>query len=152
MTIDPNIERKRLSELYSGMTPEELEKLAEVVSTLTDVAQEALQAELSRRGIKVESREPVQPEPNRQNIVPLRVFRDLPRALLAKSILDSANIPCFLSDENTIRMDWFLSNALGGIKLLVREEDGAAATELLDQQWKEPESIRQINERHPPTS
>ena len=95
------------------MTPEELEKLAEVVSTLTDVAQEALQAELSRRGIKVESSgEPVLPEPKETEIVPLRVFRDLPRALLAKSVLDSADIPCFLSDENTIRMDWFCRTRL----------------------------------------
>jgi hypothetical protein len=53
-------------------------------------------------------------------------------AWLAKSVLDSAGIECFLFDENVVRIDWFLSNAIGGIKLRVREEDVAAAAALLD--------------------
>jgi hypothetical protein len=32
-----------------------------------------------------------------------------------------------------IRMDWFISNLLGGIKLKVGAEDVAAASEILDQ-------------------
>jgi hypothetical protein len=56
----------------------------------------------------------------------------LPEALLAKSILESAGIESFLGDQNIIRMDWFLSNALGGVKLRVREEDVEVATALLD--------------------
>ena len=57
----------------------------------------------------------------------------LPEALLAKSILDSAGIESFLGDQNIIRMDWFLSNALGGVKLRVREEDVDVATAMLKQ-------------------
>jgi len=59
----------------------------------------------------------------------------LPEALLARSILESAGIECFLGDQNIIRMDWFLSNALGGVKLRVREEDVAEADALLGQGW-----------------
>jgi hypothetical protein len=51
------------------------------------------------------------------NLVTLRQFRDIPAALLAKSILDSEGMECFLVVENTIRMDWLLSNMLGGMKL-----------------------------------
>jgi hypothetical protein len=48
-------------------------------------------------------------------------------------VLESAGIPCYLRDENAVRMDWFYSNLLGGIRLQVREEDRAAAEALLHQ-------------------
>ena len=66
-----------------------------------------------------------------QQFLVLRRFRDLPAALLFDSILDSAAIECFLADENTIRMDWFWSNLLGGIKLCVRMADSDTASSLL---------------------
>ena len=57
---------------------------------------------------------------NSTNSVTLRQFRDLPEALLAKGSLESAGIQVYLVDDNMIRMDWFISNLLGGIKLNVR--------------------------------
>jgi Putative prokaryotic signal transducing protein len=66
-------------------------------------------------------------------LVVVRQFLDVPSALLAKSMLDSAEIDCFLADANIVRMDWFYSNAIGGVKLLVREDDAESATQLLDQ-------------------
>lgn len=65
----------------------------------------------------------------------LRQFRDLPEALVAKTILDSAGIECLLGDENMIRMDWFWSNAMGGVKLWIREESATAAATLLAEQF-----------------
>jgi|SRR5215470_13188395 len=44
-------------------------------------------------------------------------YRDLSIASVAKSILDSAGIESMLADEGVIQMDWFYSNAIGGIKL-----------------------------------
>jgi hypothetical protein len=66
-------------------------------------------------------------------LVTVREFRDLPQALLGKGALDSAEIECYLFDENMIRLDWFLSYALGGIKLRVKEEDAEEARKLLEQ-------------------
>ena len=63
----------------------------------------------------------------------IRRFRDLPEALLAQTILDSAGIESHLTDENLVRMDWFWSNLLGGVKLHVRDEDTGSALDLLDQ-------------------
>ena len=60
-------------------------------------------------------------------------YRDSPEALVAKSILDSAGIESFLTDENLVRMDWFYSNLVGGIKLMVREEDAETARKVLEQ-------------------
>jgi hypothetical protein len=40
-----------------------------------------------------------------QRFIVLRRFRDMPDAFLFSSALDSADIECYLADENTIRMD-----------------------------------------------
>jgi len=53
----------------------------------------------------------------------IRRYQHLPEALLSKSILDSSGIESILVDENLVRIDWFYSNLVGGIKLLVRGED-----------------------------
>jgi hypothetical protein len=60
-------------------------------------------------------------------------YRDSGEAMIAKSMLDSAGIECFLGDENLVRIDWFYSNLIGGIKLMVREEDADTARKLLEQ-------------------
>jgi hypothetical protein len=45
--------------------------------------------------------------------------------------LESAGIDAAIRDEFTITFDWFCSNAIGGVKIEVVEEDVAAAHELL---------------------
>ncbi|HTR46359.1 MAG TPA: hypothetical protein VMM16_03095 [Verrucomicrobiae bacterium] len=133
---NPGRERQRLAELYAGMADGELEKLAGEAATLSDVAREALRLETSRRGLAVVLQESMRVDAPPPGPVTLRRFRDLPDALLAKSILDSAAIECFLADENTIRMNWLWSDLLGGVKLWVRPGDVDAA-ELLDQDYVE---------------
>jgi hypothetical protein len=130
---DSEAERERLAKYYASITPEELQQLAEDAWSLTDAAREALKAELSRRGLAAELRQSPPANQPLPGIVAIRQFRDLPAALLAQSVLDSAEIDSFLQDENTIRLNWLWSNALGGIRLLVREEDAADAARLLVQ-------------------
>jgi hypothetical protein len=64
----------------------------------------------------------------------LRRYRDMPAAFVEKSVLEDAGIECFLQDDNVVRMDWLWSNALGGIKLVVRERDAADAERILSQE------------------
>jgi hypothetical protein len=132
---DTEKERWRLSRLYGSMSDGEVEKLAADAGSLSDSAKWALKMDLSRRGLKTKLEEPGPPPEAAKlsKVVNLRQYMTLPEALLAKSILDSAGIESFLGDQNIIRMDWFLSNALGGVKLRVREEDLEVATALLDQ-------------------
>jgi hypothetical protein len=73
------------------------------------------------------------PEEDQRQFVILRRYRDLPDAVVFKSILDSAAIECLLSDENLIRMDWFWSGLLGWVKLWVRQRDVEQAEELIHQ-------------------
>lgn len=130
----PELERARLIETYSSMSDGELEKLAATGFELSEVAQQALQSEIVRRNLEFA----VAPPPGvnvyeLDNAVTLRSFRDLPEALLAKGSLESAGIEAYLLDDNMIRMDWFISNLLGGIKLQVRPKDVEAANEILNQ-------------------
>jgi hypothetical protein len=65
-------------------------------------------------------------------LITIKKFRDLPEALFAKGSLESADIDCFLVDDNMVRLDWFISNLIGGVKLQVAAEDVAEATEILN--------------------
>ena len=58
-------------------------------------------------------------------------FRDLSAAIVARSALEATEIPCFLRDENTVRMDWQISNFIGGMRLQVREQDLKPASAVL---------------------
>lgn len=89
-------ERRRLAQLYAGMTEGELRNLAENAWSLTDVARAALQNEISRRGLGIVLNLVAPTDAWPPGPVTLRRFRDLPDALLAKSILDSASIEGFL--------------------------------------------------------
>jgi hypothetical protein len=66
-------------------------------------------------------------------LVTLQHFRDIPQALLAKGKIESAGIACILADGNLVRMDWLLSNAIGGIRLQVHRNDFQVARALLDE-------------------
>lgn len=63
--------------------------------------------------------------------VTIRRYRDLPEALVARSMLEAFGIAAFLCDENFVRIDWRLSAFIGGMRLQVSEVDQADARELL---------------------
>jgi len=130
----PEQERARIAGVYSAMSDEELEKLAVTGFELSDEARQALEAEISCRGLKFTLALPPGVDVYEWNdMVTMRRFRDLPEALLAKGSLESSGIEAKLVDDNMIRMDWFISNLLGGIKLKVHAEDVDAANEILNQ-------------------
>jgi len=132
--LDSPQERDRLATLYSGMADEELNKLLDAADELNETARELLKAEIERRGGHVEYEwEPASVEPDHPKLVAVARFRDLEQATIARGLLQSAGIDCFLADENMVRMDWFWSNMIGNMRLLVREEDAEAATEILAQ-------------------
>lgn len=66
-----------------------------------------------------------------KQLVTVARYRDLPEALLAQGMLEAAGIPCRLMDDNIVRMDWFWSNMVGGIRLQVDGDEADEAIELL---------------------
>ncbi len=89
-------------------------------------------------------------EGNEGDIVTIRKFRDLPEALMAKGSLESAGIQCALVDDNMIRLDWFISNLLGGIKLQVKTEDSEVADKILSQPIPDHLDVSGIGEYEQP--
>lgn len=196
--IDPEQERRRLAEFYANQMNGELERVASQSNELTELAREALRAELAKRGLQTEfvetapviakpviakpvtakpvtaqpvtaqNERPVMPGnpppslPSRSDLaipdadvelrelVTVRTFRDLPAALLAKGSLESAGIETFLADDNMVRLDWFWSNLMGGIKLQVNQEDAEIANRILDQPIPEGFDVPGIGEYQQP--
>lgn len=67
----------------------------------------------------------------------LRSFQNYFQAHILLTKLQDAGVTCLLKDEFTVTMDPILSNAVGGIKLMVSKEDEAKAIELIVQSEKE---------------
>ena len=124
---------------YADMSDKELLHLAAAYDSLVDPAQEALRGEFARRGMEPPLIEEDRVEVESQRLVTVRRYRDTSEAIVARSVLESAGLFCFLRDENLVRMDWQVSNFIGGIRLQVRPDDQQAAEELLSQPV--PESI-----------
>jgi|SRR5271165_2828148 len=146
---DHEEERRRITELYAQMADTELEAIAADSSELTDVALQALRGEIARReglGSAVADGDsgPGRDAVELADFVSIRQVRDLHEALLAKGVLDSAEIECFMVDDNMVRMDWFYSNLVGGIKLCVKQEDAEAALDLLEQSIPEEFEVEGI--------
>ena len=153
MAMDIEKEQLRLTELYANMPSEQLRQIASQSADLTDIAYAALDAEIKRRGltppesaIPLDNVDEPARDPSDQRLVPIRSFRGLFDAQVAKANLDDANIPCFLADDNMVRMDWFMSDAIGGVKLLVQETDVADALAALDQPIPETFEVEGVGE------
>ncbi|MEO6846257.1 MAG: DUF2007 domain-containing protein [Chthoniobacterales bacterium] len=54
-------------------------------------------------------------------------------AHLLRLRLEAGDVPAFTLDENTIQMDWLYSNAIGGVRVQIAEEDLEAAREILQE-------------------
>ena len=141
-TIDPEQERKRLAELYSGMLDGKLEELSEDLASLTEAARQALKIEMARRGLSIVPKDspPAADDIELRELVTIGIFRDLTEAFIAKGLLTTAGIESFLIDKNNfliddnlVSLDYFTANAIGDIRLQVNSQDAEAATEVLDQ-------------------
>lgn len=117
---------------YSKMTEPELMALAQGYDFLTGDAQTAIREEFAKRGLEPPLLE-TETSPEKRNLVTIRRYRDLSEAIVARSLLESAGIPVYLRDENLVRLDWQVSNLIGGIRLQVNADDEQAAMELLNQ-------------------
>jgi len=122
-----------LASEYKAMSDDDMIRLGGEYASLTDEAQALVRAEFARRHLEVPdaAEEPAAYES--QSVRTIRRYRDQPEALLARSVLESAGIPCLLRDENTIRMEWIWANFMGGIRLQVAEADVEAAEAILSQ-------------------
>ena len=124
---------EQFSAQYAQMSETELMELAHSYDDLQETAQAALRADFARRGLEP----PLLEEPGEwalRRMVTVRRYRDLSEAIVGRTLLESAGIEAFIADEHLVRMDWFISNMVGGLRLQVDEQDEPAAREILDQE------------------
>jgi predicted RNA-binding Zn-ribbon protein involved in translation (DUF1610 family) len=123
---------EELAAQYAQMSESELMELVRSYDGLLDIALVLLRAEFARRGLEpplVGESE----EAEIRRLVTVRRYRDLTVAFVGRSLLESAGIQAWIADEHLVRMDWFYSNLLGGMRLQVDECDVAAAREILEE-------------------
>jgi len=123
---------------YASLSELDLLRLAGQYDTLTDPAQAALRAEFAKRGLEPPLVDGPTDQLDSQTLVTIERYRDHSEAIVARSLLESANIPVYLADENFVRLDWQMSQLVGGIRLQVAPADEAAALELLRQPAPDP--------------
>jgi Zn finger protein HypA/HybF involved in hydrogenase expression len=66
-------------------------------------------------------------------LVTIEQYQFLPEAASVRMHLESEGIEAYLADAETVSTDWALGNAIGYIKLQVREPQVEAAMTILDQ-------------------
>ncbi len=175
--IDSQRERKRLRAHFAAMNNLELQKVATGYRGFTEWAFQVFSAEMERRGLdwpgKGQGWKPMdQPRVNSETAndremapedatkpdevgepsepIVVRTYRDMTEALTDRMVLEGAGIECYLFDENLIRLDWFLSNLLGGVKLIVRKRDAEEAERLLEQSVPEKFEVDRMGQNEQP--
>lgn len=65
------------------------------------------------------------------DLVTVKTFDNYFTANITLTKLHAAGVECYLKDENTVTIDPMLSNAIGGIKLVVKNSDEEMVKQLL---------------------
>ncbi len=71
------------------------------------------------------------------DFVILNSYANYVEAHIAKGVLEEQGISSWLKDENTVTIDPILTNAVGGIKIMIPKEDAQRAWEILTELKKE---------------
>lgn len=82
--------------------------------------------------IKAADPQPLDPSMPGQKLVTVGTFDKAAEAHAVRCRLEAEGLAAFLSDEFIVSMDWFLSNAVGGIKVQVPENEVERALEILE--------------------
>ena len=60
-------------------------------------------------------------------------FSKVEEAHMLRLRLEAGGIPAYIQDENMVQMDWMYSNAIGGVRVQIVEEDAEHAKEILQE-------------------
>ncbi len=86
-----------------------------------------------------------------KELVTVAVFTNSIEATLAQQRLEAEGIAAFLKDEATVNVAWYLTIAVGGIKLLVLREQAKQAASILAEASQEDYSALLEEEEEKPT-
>ena len=123
-----------LRKYYAGLSDDAL--LALRREELVEAARECYDAELARRNLAAVTGA----APGDEDLVEVDdsfLYQD--EAALARALLEAEGIPCYLANENTLRINWMSSNLLGGLKLMVPRTFLDQAREVLAARFSDDE-------------
>jgi hypothetical protein len=64
-------------------------------------------------------------------MITIATFSKPEEAHLCRMRLEAVGIPAYVQDEHLVQMNWLYSNAIGGVRVQVADEDLASAQEFL---------------------
>jgi len=156
--IDVNEQWRELQENYAAMSDEELEAGAHEAYDLTDIAKQALQAEISRRRLKfemheqppgsqeeLEQEEPPQGyppgfDPEDWGLIDFSYADSLERAREIKQCLDNAGIPSYFGPNLVDDLRLLPSPFPESVRVKIRETDQGRAIAALNRCAPQPEN------------
>ena len=139
------IDLKELKREYAEMSDEGL--LAFDRKDLTEVARPYYDAEIARRGLRPEPAKAAEPNPQQsagEELVPVETYLALEEADLARTLLQSADIPTYLENESSMGM-----TGAGGLRLMVPASFAKQAEEILETQISEEDLAAQAEAASP---
>lgn len=147
--IDLNAQWRELQENYGAMSDEELEAVAQEAYDLTDIAKQALKAEISHRNLKIELQEtPVSEAESEQRTPPEEYppgfdpedwglinftnLESLERAREIKQCFDDAGIPSYFGPNLVDDLRLLPAPFPGSVQVKIRETDKNRAIAVLN--------------------
>lgn len=79
-------------------------------------------------------------------MITVGTFSKPEEAHLLRMRLEAGGVRAFVQDENLVQMHWLYSNAIGGVRVQIAEEDHAQAVEILrdEQAFELPDAVDPI--------
>jgi DNA-directed RNA polymerase subunit M/transcription elongation factor TFIIS len=143
-STDPSEQWRGFKETYSRMSEDELQVVANDAFDLTDIAREALRAEISGRGLNLRLKDTPSPRSSRPQapadldatnsiVKVVRRVSGLPEARKVQFILEASNIPSCLGPDNLENADAFEPGFEGEVEVKVCDIHLRRARKVLDQ-------------------
>ena len=114
--------------LYARMSDADLKHIKR--RDLADLARKCYDQEVAHRALELTPPAPAEPK-QKDDMVSVATFLFPDEAKLARALLESASIPAYLENEHTLAANWMLTNAIGGLHLLVPSALAEEAREVL---------------------
>src|SRR5579863_1344195 len=135
------VTRQSLVEYYASLNDEELRRLLDS-GELTALAKEVAADELRRRGIDVAAAEGDEPpteegsptegaETGKGDLVLLARYASPMEAEMVRGRLAAEGLLAFVADAHIVQMTGLMSQAFGGVRVLIPESQLARAREIL---------------------
>jgi hypothetical protein len=115
---------------YSGLSDEALLDVPR--EDLTTAAQVCYDAEVASRGLHREVDAESAPTTPSADLVAVATFPFVEQARMARAVLESEGIKVWLSNENTLSIDRFMTSMLDGLRVFVLPENAEIAREILE--------------------